>query len=90
MIATEAATMTVPRPTPTRTRPGTTHAGLRPPPSRGGHTGGQQQRDQNAEGAQEKTAADQRAHPGAVEQAAGQHAHGQGADRERSHDQTRM
>jgi Sulfate permease family len=31
----EAATMTMPRPAPARTRPGTTHAGLRPPPSRG-------------------------------------------------------
>ena len=35
MIAAEAATMTMPRPAPARTRPGTTHAGLRPPPSRG-------------------------------------------------------
>jgi hypothetical protein len=51
VIAAEAVTMTMPRPAPARTRPGTTHAGLRPPPSRGNRTWGQQQGDQDAEGA---------------------------------------
>jgi len=46
----------------------------------GGPHPGQQQGDQDADGAQEQAAADQRAHPGAVEHAAGQHADG----RERS------
>jgi len=90
MIAAEAATMTMPRPAPARTRPGTTHAGLRPPPSRGDRARGQQQGEKDAEGAQEQAAADQRAYPGALEQAAGQHADGQGAGRERCHDEARV
>ena len=56
MIATEAATMTMPRPAPARTRPGTTQAGLRPPPSRGAAPGVSSQGDQViAEGAQQSS-----------------------------------
>jgi hypothetical protein len=56
----------------------------------GARARGQQQGDQDTQCAQEQAAADQRAYSGAVEQAAGQHADGQGAGRERCHDQARV
>jgi hypothetical protein len=54
MIAAEAVTMTMPRPAPARTRPDATHAGSGRRPAGGNRTRGQQQGDQDAEGAQER------------------------------------
>jgi hypothetical protein len=88
MIATEAATMTMPSAGQDQAR----HDPCRAPATaqQGDGTRGQQQGDQDAEGAQEQACADQRARPSTVEQAAGQHADRQGAGRERCHDQARV